>query len=59
MAKVIVEIDLPGVSVESIQSKSNWRIDAETISIDSAYLKLDPKDDSFYAFKVIRLEEDG
>lgn len=65
MTKVIVEIELsPGITEEDI--RSGWRPTIDDsgpkegwISVDNAYLKADWDDDSFYAFKLIEVIEDG
>lgn len=65
MAKLIVEIDLgPRVPKLNITNErehtrdghtTNWfpTGDPDQISIDNAFLKVDPTDDSFYLFKLL------
>ena len=50
MAKVLVEIDLGDVDM----TNEDWfPYGPEEIAIDSAYLKQDPEEDSFYLFKLV------
>lgn len=54
--KVVVEINLPGV--DDLEPEDEWfPYGEDRISIDNAYLTLDPDDDSFYLFKLVRVEQ--
>lgn len=58
--KLIVEIDLPNVTVEEFaKNKEAWfpiAGRADLVSVDCAgYLKTDPTDDSFKVFKLVQV----
>ena len=69
MPKLIVEIDLgPRISAAEIRNELEWARDGRTtdwfpmaderISIDNAFLKIDPTEDSFYLFKLLEVKGD-
>ena len=61
MAKLIVEIDLgPRTTKQDILNEPDWfpTGDPTKISVDSADLKIDPTEDSFYLFKLLEIKED-
>jgi len=70
MPKLIVEIDLgPRVPLSGIMNEREWTRDGHTtdwfptgdpdrISVDSAFLNIDPTEDSFYLFKLLEVKGD-
>jgi hypothetical protein len=59
MASVLVKIDLgENVTKESLQWEADWfPYEDKRISIDSAYLHIDPEEDSFYLFDLIEIQD--
>ena len=58
MVKIIVEIDLYNHTKDSIGE--DWFPIKERpyfISVDKAYMEKDPTENSFYIFKLIKMEE--
>lgn len=53
--RILVEIELPGQTITDYQrNHDEWHPtgDQNKISVDNAYLEMDPTDDSFYLFRL-------
>lgn len=58
MAKITVVIDLPNVTAGDINTGTDW-FENGMIIIDEAYLDRSMEDNSFFAFNVVKIEDDA
>lgn len=66
MAKIIVKIDIHNIDTKDLKVhleryRDDWfpLEDKRLISVDEAYLKVDPTEDSYRVFEFVGVEEDS